>query len=174
MGLAMANENMADFLEALEEGADLLDRLNKAHPDLADDFTHEAVEEFRRTHVFLQENREPNIHISTVKQAAAEESANINQQDQKLIETTQELLAIHGFDDVLDILQTEHGITLNLIQLVNLVGNSAYITALRREALEFQSNAISLPQIAQLWADFGRPPIGDTAWTASTVSRILE
>jgi len=170
----MANESMADFLEALEEGANLLDRLNKAHPDLADNFTHETVEEFRRTHVFLHESKEPNSHISTIKQAPVETSVDTDQQDQKLIKTTQELLAIHGFDDVLDILQTKHGITLNLVQLVNLVGNSAYITALRREALEFQSNAISLPQMAQLWADFGRPPIGDTAWTASTVSRILE
>ncbi len=170
----MANKNIADFLEALEEGADLLDRLNKSHPDLANDFTHEAVEEFHRTHVFLQENREPNTRINTVKQEPVEESVSTNQQNQKLIETTQELLAIHGFDDVLDILQTEHGVTLNLVQLVNLVGNSAYIAALRREALEFQSNAISLPQMAQLWADFGRPPIGDAAWTASTVSRILE
>ncbi len=169
----MTNNNMAGFLAALHEGADLLERLNEAYPNLADSFTQESVIEFRSTHITRQSSQEQTMGGGTSK-PAFEEPANAGQGDQKLISTARELLAIHSFEDVLDILQTEHGITVDLAQLVNLVGSSAYSTALRREAHEFQSNAISLPQIVQLWKDFGRPPIGDAEWTASSVSRILE
>ncbi|MCF6355875.1 MAG: hypothetical protein L3J26_12360 [Candidatus Polarisedimenticolaceae bacterium] len=169
----MANKNMAGFIAALHEGADLLERLNKTYPNLADSFSQEAVIEFRRAPITLQNTQEQQTKTNTSKQAFTEESTN-NQGDQKLVTTARELLAIHSFEDVLDLLQAEHGITLDLTQLVNLVGSSAYSVALRREAQEFQSNAISLPQIVQLWKDFGRPPIGDAEWTASSVSRILE
>ncbi len=170
----MPNKSMANFYKALEEGADLLDRLNETYPDLADDFTQNSVEEFRRKSVSLHNHQNQAAEISTSKQLFTEETASTNPAEQKRIETAQELLAIHSLDDVLDILQTEHGTTLDLPQLASLVGNSAYTDALRREAREFQSNAISLPQIAQLWKDFGRPPIGDTEWTVSSVSMILE
>ncbi len=169
----MTNKNMAGFIAALHEGADLLERLNKTYPNLADNFTQETVVEFRRAPITLQNTQQQQTEISTSKQTFTEEPAN-NPGDQKLISTARELLAIHSFEDVLDLLQAEHGITLDLTQLVNLVGSNAYSVALRREAQEFQSNAISLPQIVQLWKDFGRPPIGDAEWTASSVSRILE
>jgi len=170
----MANKSMASFYKALEEGADLLDRLNETYPDLADDFTQNSVIKFRRKTIHLHNNQDQAAEVNTHKQAFTEEPASTNPANQKLIETAQELLAIHSFDDVLDILQTEHDTTLDLPQLANLIGSGAYITALRREAHEFQSNAISLPQIVQLWKDFGRPPVGDTEWTASSVSMILE
>ena len=175
MDITMANKNTADFFTALEEGANQLDRLNQTYPNLASDFTRDTVEEFRRIPITLQQTYEKETHnTSSSAQEFAKETANSNQGDQKLIETAQELLAIHSFDDVLEIIQTEHGVTLNLTQLVNLVGNNIYIVALRREAHEFQANAISLPQIAQLWSDLERPPIGDTGWTATSVSMILE
>ena len=170
----MVNKSMAGFYKALEEGADLLDRLNEVYPDLADDFTQNSVEEFRRKTINRHTNQGQSTAVSTHKQTFTEEPANTDPAEQKLIETAQELLAIHSFDDVLDILQTEHDITLDLPQLANLIGNNAYTNALRREAHEFQSNAISLPQIVQLWKDFGRPPVGDTEWTESSVSMILE
>lgn len=171
----MANKNTADFFTALEEGADQLDRLNQTYPNLASEFTRDTVEEFRRLPITLQQTHDKETHsTSSTKQEFTEEETHSNEGDQKLIETAQELLAIHSFDDVLDILQTEHGVTLNLAQLVNLVGNNIYLVALRREAHEFQSNAISIPQIAQLWSDLERPPIGDSTWTASSVSMILE
>jgi len=171
----MAKKNTADFFTALEEGADQLDKLNQTHPNLASDDTRDAVEEFRRLPIILQQTHSNETHqISTNKQDFTEEKDDDNKGDQKLIETAQELLAIHSFDDVLDILQTEHGVTLNLAQLVNLVGNNIYLVALRREAKEFQSNAISTPQIAQLWSDLERPPIGDSSWTATSVSMVLE
>ena len=169
----MNNKNTSAFFNALTEGANQLDRLNKTYPNLADDFTRESVEEFRRTPIILEQNHTQETTLNTHKTEFVEQS-NTNQNDQKLLETTKELLAIHSFDDVLDILQAEHGVTLNMVQLVNLIGQSAYTVALRREAHEFQSNAISLPQIAQLWTDLGRPPIGDSAWTATSVSMIIE
>jgi hypothetical protein len=175
MDITMANKNTADFFAALEESADQLDRLNQTYPNLASEFTRDAVEEFRRLPIILHQTHKKEPHsTSSTKQEFAEETDNTNKDDQKLIETAQELLAIHSFDDVLDILQTEHGVTLNLAQLVNLVGNNIYLVALRREAHEFQANAISIPQIAQLWSDLERPPIGDSAWTATSVSMILE
>ena len=172
MSLAMAKETSA-FLEALKEGADQLDRLNKAYPDLADDFTRETVETFRRTPNILQQSHKKEGNTGAGEQEFIEKPV-INQKEQKLVETSRELLAIHSFDDVLDILQTEHNETLSLVQLVDLVGNNAYKKALRREAQEFQSNAISIPQIAQLWSDLGRPLIGDSNWTTASISMLLE
>jgi len=171
----MDNKNAGNFYAALEEGANHLDRLNQAYPNLASDFTRDAVEKFRRAPITLQQTHEKEGHDTiTGKQDFTGKRPSPHHSDQKLIETAQELLAIHSFEDVLEILQTEHGVTLNLAQLVNLVGNNTYIVALRREANEFQSNAISLPQIAQLWSDLERPPIGDSGWTATSVSLILE
>ena len=171
----MANEDTTDFFTALEEGANQLDRLNQTYPNLASDYTRDAVEEFRRIPITLHQTYNNETYkISSSKQDVTEETADNNDGDQKLVEAAQELLAIHSFDDVLDILQTEHGVTLNLAQLVNLVGNNIYLVALRREAKEFQSNAISTPQIAQLWSDLERPPIGDSSWTATSVSMIIE
>ncbi len=171
----MDNKNTSDFYSALKECADQLDRLNQSHPNLASDFTRDAVEKFRCVPITMQQTHEKETHSTiTNKQGFAETATNAQQDNQKLIITAQELLAIHSFDDVLEILQTEHGITLNLTQLVNLVGNNIYLVALRREAQEFQANAISLPQIAQLWSDLERPPIGDSGWTATSISIILE
>lgn len=157
----MNTKNTTKFIEALNEGADQLDSLNKQFPELASDFTIETVEEFRHHAIELaQDCSEPEKHLAA--------------EDNKLVDTIRELLAIHSFEDVLDILETEHGTTLDMVQLVNIIGNNAYITALRLEAHKFQSNAISLKQIAQLWKDFGRPPLGDTSWTAKNVSLLLE
>ncbi len=169
----MNNKGMAGFLAALHEGADLLERLNETHPELADDFTQEAVIEFRRIRAGVQEPRAEAPKVHTSKQVF-EAPAHAVQRDEKLIGTARELLAIHSFEDVLDLLRAEHGVTLDLAQLVNLVGLGAYKAALRREAQEFLSNAISLPQIVQLWKDFERPPVGDAEWTVSSVSRLLE
>jgi len=171
----MAKKDTTNFIAALEEGANQLDRLNQTYPNLASDDTRDAVEEFRRMPIIMQQTHSNETYETTSsEQDFTEEKTDNGGGDQKLIETAQELLAIHSFDDVLDILQTEHGVTLNLAQLVNLVGNNIYLVALRREAKEFQSNAISTPQIAQLWSDLGRPPIGDTSWTASSVEMIIE
>jgi hypothetical protein len=175
MNLAMTDQDKTDFYAALEEGANQLERLNITYPNLASDFMRDAVEEFRRKPITLQQNftKEAHVRINT-EVAPIETASNNNQDERKLIETAKELLAIHSFDDVLDILEKEHGETLNLVQLASLVGNNAYMAALRREAKEFRSNAISIPQIAQLWTDFGRPAIGDTGWTTASVTLLLE
>jgi len=164
------------FVDALSHGAEQLDRLNKAYPNLADDFTRDTVEEFRRKPIQLEQGFSEEKTYSTINmnESAESEVPGSNENDQKLTSTAQELLAIHSFEDALDIMQTKHDTPLNMLQLIELAGQEAYIGALKREVQEFQSNAISVDQVAQLWKDFGRPPIDGSSWTARSVSMLLE
>ncbi len=164
-----------EFLAALTEGADLLDRLNKQFPNLASDFTIEAVVEFRRRPLELEQHHSKPDRIrikTTLNDPEPEEDTPVDKD--RLATAARELLAIHGFEETLDILAREHGAMLTMVQLTDLAGKDSYIAALRREAHEFQANAISVEQIAQLWKDFGRPPLGDAAWTARGVSQLME
>jgi hypothetical protein len=85
-----------------------------------------------------------------------------------------ELLASRSPEDALEALQEDHGVSLEIQQLVQLAGVPAYIDALRREAAEYASNGISPEQTGQLWNDFGRPAPGGGLWSAAKVSQLLD
>ncbi|VAX11447.1 hypothetical protein MNBD_GAMMA26-2516 [hydrothermal vent metagenome] len=169
-------KDASKFLKALSEGAEQLDRLNNTFPSLANNFTRNTVEEFRRRPIKLEQHFmvEKSCSSIGINNPAKPDVSDTDNEDQELTNIIHELLVIHGLEDVLDILQTKHQSTLNMVQLVNLAGPKAYIQALRREAREFQANAISVEQVAQLWKDFGRPTLDNSAWTANSVSMLLE
>ena len=77
-------------------------------------------------------------------------------------------------EDVIDALAEKHGLEIDLMQLVQMVGEAAYMHALAREAVEFQLNLISPDQTAQLWNDARRPAPGGGLWTAQKVHALLE
>lgn len=84
-----------------------------------------------------------------------------------------ELLRAMPAEDVIDTLHDKHGVTLTLGQLIQLVGDKAYIEALRHEAAEFEMNRISAEQTAQLWNDAGRPAPGGGLWSGKKIAMLL-
>lgn len=74
---------------------------------------------------------------------------------------------------VLEQLRREHNIGLDHAQLIQLTGESAYASALTREAREFAENRISPDQMAQLWNDAGRPAPGGGLWSAGKVEDLI-
>jgi hypothetical protein len=77
-------------------------------------------------------------------------------------------------EDVIDALAEKHGLEIDLMQLVQMVGDGDYLRALDREAVEFKSNLISPDQTAQLWNDARRPAPGGGLWTARKIQDLLE
>ena len=84
-----------------------------------------------------------------------------------------ELLRAMPVEDVIDTLNDKHGLTLSLGQLIQLVGEKAYIEALRHEAAELEMNRISAEQTAQLWNDAGRPAPGGGLWSSKKIAVLL-
>jgi hypothetical protein len=148
-------------MRAFVGGVDRLDELNQRFKKLATSQTEQSVEEARRL-------------LGTIEMAAQEIKERGPSQEEALANAARELLLQCGLDDTLEIIQSEHRTTLSPKQLVHLVGNHSYIAALRKEANDYRSNAISFEQISELWNDFGRPPLGDAAWTPRTVASLIE
>lgn len=73
----------------------------------------------------------------------------------------------------LDVLEQEHGANLEMMQLIQLAGEEAYLDALTREGADYRANRISDEQTARLWNDFARPPPGGGLWTARKVAELL-
>lgn len=154
-------ESMQKLFESVEACAERLDQLNKRYAHLATEATQESVKVWK----------------VVKEQILAEQAEELpRQQGPELKSLAIELLEKQGhkLEDAIDILAAEHGITVDLVGLIQGIGKTAYIAALRREAVELQENAISFPQIASLWNDLGRPAIGGETWSARTVSILVE
>jgi hypothetical protein len=159
-----------DFLRALTDSVDLLDGLNTRHPNLASTFTKETVVRLRRLLGTIEVvNKESHSGSVTLERAQPKEKG----EESELANAARELLQEHSLDDALEILQKERQADLTLAGMVDLVGKEAYIGALQREIADYRANAISIDQIAELWNDFGRPPLGDAAWNSISVSALM-
>ena len=84
-----------------------------------------------------------------------------------------EMLESNGLEEVQDILQAEHALTLNMPKLVQLIGNTAYREALKKDGDLMLHNAITYEQIANLWNDLERPAFGAPDWNSHSVSVLL-
>ena len=155
-------EQITRLVKSVDACALRLDELNKRFPNLATDTSRTGVEYWYKrkiqapVHEHAESDPEPN-HASRVLQ-----------------ETALRLLKTHGLEEVLDILLNDHRIDINLSQLIHLVGNQAYLVALRRDAQELLRNAVSYQQIAGLWNDQDRPALGGPRWDARSVSMLVE
>ena len=78
----------------------------------------------------------------------------------------------HSLEETAEILLIEHGAEYSLPRLVQLVGQPAYVAALRAEARQLSENAISYQQIAGLWNDLRRPPLGADRWSEQSVTML--
>lgn len=83
------------------------------------------------------------------------------------------LLARTTPEEALRLLSAEHGLPLDMRQLIQLAGEEAYCGALRREARQLRDNRVSSDQAMQLWNGAGRPAPGGGLWTARKIDALL-
>ena len=152
--------------QALNACAERLDSLNQSFPDLASSITEEAVLQWNRTKVSLGLN----LETSHDSESQEEDSEDPGYESRKL---AIELLENNGLEEVRDILQTEHALTLNMPKLVQLIGNAAYRDALKKDAEQMLQNAITHEQIANLWNDLERPAFEAPNWNPCNVSVLM-
>lgn len=144
-------------IEVLNTGADLLDMLNEKYPHLATEFTHGIT--------------------SIVRERISETLGDIKPPPKKevhLIEFLLEKLAA-GIDplDIIDMAQQEKNVEMTLEDLVYLVGEDAYMDAMKKQAIEFHMNKILPEQIADLWNQADMPAPGKQHWVRKDVERLL-
>jgi len=152
--------------QALDACAERLDSLNQSFPDLASSISKEAVAQWNRTKVSLGLN----LASSDDSESQEEDSENPLYEARKL---AIELLQNNGLEEVLDILQTEHALTLNMPKLAHLIGNTAYRGALKKDGVQMLQNAITYEQIANLWNDLERPAFEAQNWNSRNVSVLM-
>ncbi len=145
--------------QTIVDVVDHLDRLNRAYPHLACDVTTQAVVDMRK----LFESP-PELAPRAAKPAEA--SPDIQALARKLLNEL-------PLEDAMAALRRQGRPIESPEQMIDIVGNRDYIAALRREAREFQDNALSLDQISSLWNDLRRPALGDDHWTARSISLLL-
>ncbi len=144
------------------DAVDHLDRLNSNYPELATPATKKAVDDMRRLFANPPEFATPKAGRAMPEDAEA-----------ALRALARQLLAELSLEDAIDALRNRGHRIEDARHLVDLVGNRDYIASLRREAREFQANALSLEQIASLWNDLNRPALGDEHWSARSISLLL-
>jgi hypothetical protein len=152
--------------QALNACAERLDSLNQSFPDLASPTTEEAVSQWNRIKVSLGLN----LETSRDSESQEKDSEDPGYESRKL---AIELLENNGLEEVRDILQTEHALTLNMPKLVQLIGNAAYRDALKKDAEQMLQNAITYEQIANLWNDLERPAFEAPNWNPRNVSVLM-
>ena len=188
--------------EIAQEAINHLDDLNQKYPNLTSDSSVGAVEKWRAKEVHYEESiNEIQTHSSTLEVTEPEEvshdgsleiiapqnSTRYNNNDpeitnsestqaapkeEELKESALKLLEQYDFEDVLDKMASEHDCNLDGLQLVELVGQSAYHEALKKEVAVFASNAIAPDQAANLWNSLGRPSLYGGSWTGDDVTKL--
>lgn len=142
-------------IETLQSVATAIERFNEEFPELSTLTTREVVP-IVRDRLKKVQLRMP--HRSTPANSQAIASA---------------LLQTLPPEDVITQLQQQHGIEIDLVQLIHLVGEHPYRSALEREAVELHQNRISAEQMAQLWNDSRRPAPGGGLWSAAKIEELL-
>jgi hypothetical protein len=143
-------------LEAAQEALDILDRFNQRRAELATTFTRDTAEEVRKRL----------SHVEIIMPQAPKKSADLE-------EIVRALLMTHTPEDVIDILQRDHGIEADIHGLIHLAGTEAYLQSLANEVDVFQQNRISFDQIASLWNEAKRPAPGKPFWDKRSVEDVF-
>lgn len=152
--------------QALDACAERLESLNQSFPDLASSVSEDAVKQWNRTKISLGMNLEPSDDSDS-----REENSEDSFHEARLLAI--ELLESNGLEEALDILRTEHALTLDMKQLVHLIGDTAYRGALQKDGKQMLENAITYEQIANLWNDLERPAIEAANWNPLNVSVLM-
>lgn len=89
-------------------------------------------------------------------------------------EVTVGLLKSMSPEDAIQVLRDQYDTRIDIAGLMQLAGEQAYASALKREAQEHVRNQISHEQTAELWNHATRPQPGGGLWSAKKVQDLLE
>jgi hypothetical protein len=145
-----------DKMETANVVADALERFNERFPQLSSSGTRDVVP--------LVRQRLKDIDLRMPD----------DDQPQDLTAVAIGLLESMVPEEVVKVLRQDHNVEMDIAQLVQLAGEDAYSSALRREAGVFAHNQVSPEQTAELWNDAARPAPGGGLWTAKKVGDLLE
>ena len=140
-------------LRTANQATDAIERFNTTFPHLASTETRTVVPLARR-HLKEIELRIPR-HTTDLAQIA------------------RGLLDAMSPEDVTKVLGDKYASELDLAGLIRLVGETAYLHALAREAKQFALNLVSPEQTADLWREAARPVPGGGMWSAAKVRELL-
>lgn len=93
--------------------------------------------------------------------------------DDDYAEAAKQLLAAMSMEEALRMLRSDYDNPVDMVRLVELVGDEAYHDTLKREAAEFQANMIGADQIAELWNESKYPPPMGNLWTEKEVLDLI-
>jgi hypothetical protein len=156
----MGEINNTKLIEAFEACADQLEHLNQCYPKLADEVSHDGVQQWRE--------RKGEIHLA-MQEIQKRQGVDMVVDTGKL---AQDLLVSHSIEETLDLLLQDHGVEMNVKTLVKMVGKQSYLGALKKEVVFLHSNGISNEQIAELWNELERPGPSGAEWTKETVTLV--
>lgn len=142
-------------METANVAADAIERFNTAFPHLATDLTRDVVPLTRRRLKAIQLE----IPLKTRRPDLAAEAAT--------------LLSQESPEEAAVLLSERFGVDVDLVGLVQLVGEEAYLDSLAREAVDYRANMISPDQTAALWNDAHRPAPGGGRWSRRDIERLL-
>jgi|GEM_PF-1210946 len=142
-------------METASAVADVIEHFNTQFPHLSNDLTRKVVPTVR--------DRLKDIELKMPKKKEEPEFAAI----------AAELLEEMSPEDVLDELARDHNMDINLRELIALVGQDAFLQALRKEAIEYQQNSILAEQTSQIWNEMSRPVPGGGLWNGQKIEKLL-
>lgn len=149
------------FLIVAEEAVRQLRRFQGQYPHLTTPEVNIAVEQWGK---FKQIRG--SLDISSKKEKTG--------QFDNLSKMAVELMHEHQIEDAMEILAERFSMELDYKKFIGLIGKERYRGALRHEARDLRSNAISFQQMADLWNSMGKPALGGERWTAHSVSLLAE
>jgi len=142
-------------METIASVTDRIDQFNKNFPNLSSKLTRSVVAT-ARVRLDNYELRNPSEKVPV---------------DLALVAI--DLLSHMDPESVVEELDREHNQTFNLRELIGLVGEEHYLSALRREAIEFQENRILPAQTAEIWGEMSRPAPGGGLWNQKKVETLI-
>lgn len=89
-------------------------------------------------------------------------------------EAAKQLLGAMSVDEALRMLKNDYDNPVDMVSLVELVGEKTYHDTLLREAKEFVANMIAPDQVAELWNESKYPPPSGNLWTEQAVQDLLK
>jgi hypothetical protein len=144
-------------LEAAGVAATRLEQLNARYPQLASGYSRDMVEKTRRR-----------LKSVEVTMPAAPRLP------PKMEDVVSGMIGSNSVEEVLEALKREHGVELDAMALVHVIGLDAYTEMLKREAAEFRQNFLSDEQIAELWNGAHMPAPGGGRWSIKVVEGFLK
>lgn len=143
-------------METASAVADVIEHFNTNFPHLSSQQTRAVVPDVRQ--------RLKDIQLRMPRKAETPDFSTI----------ASDLLGMMPPEDAIDELARDHGMDIDLHELIAIVGQQAYLGALQREAIEYQQNQILEEQTSHIWNEMARPAPGGGLWNKQKIEKLIQ